>query len=693
MTGYPSAVMPPSHPHLVACLPLALLVAGCPRAPVETGEELGPDPWLGVEAIPLDRFRPILQEQVENAGGADRLYPLGRRFLTFVRDPIAETVLVMDPFYRNTVRSFCIDTSEWPDFQDAAFQGRCDEEEVEVGRGILSDATPAVAVAVDETSLQVWVFTRNGRVYQVNADILEGNPFAFLRAGAPVSLDGVSSLTDESFAAVIDGRLVIPSGSELLLADPDGTGVDRMPLPGTARGLVVADDIPWVLTSGGLWSEGTTWPVTGDRVTALGRSLWITDREGGRVLEVTDGVATPYPVEGLLGPVAADSETGRVYAAVTEGVAILEQGAEIDRRETLPPVDLAVNANHEILVLSDGGIVSVFFDEEALADREVVDVAIAAFVEKPRSADPNEERPCEGAEDSVRTLMRQAARNRVLLTDLVAPVALGVTPHAIRRAGECGVDGMLSEVWDGPRTEVGVLLHDEPEDCADDTTCWDTFLAGEVAVFDEVGLAPTWISGATPNASQGIDWVEGLARNPVPHRYWFFGLSLLPEVLHATDPRAKEAYPLDADSLARAWTSSSLDDVASGTAHGDVAFFPGNSLAGFNLSGCDNLFRAECVQTDIGDDTAFEAEDIARLDLLLRRALASARVPGVHTWYFHLPDIGAYDYTAGCDVVDRTWTGEGCQGEVLQSWLMDVYARFVLQGRARFTLPSEVPAP
>ena len=52
-----------------------------------------------------------------------------------------------------------------------------------------------------------------------------------------------------------------------------------------------------------------------------------------------------------------------------------------------------------------------------------------------------------------------------------------------------------------------------------------------------------------------------------------------------------------------------------------------------------------------------------------------------------------YDYTEGCTVTDRVWSGEGCQAARLQEWALSVHQRHVLGGTARLSLPSELPAP
>jgi hypothetical protein len=172
----------------------------------------------------------------------------------------------------------------------------------------------------------------------------------------------------------------------------------------------------------------------------------------------------------------------------------------------------------------------------------------------------------------------------------------------------------------------------------------------------------------------------------VPQRYLFFGLSILPEV-GAEDPRAKDAWPVDVDELSGAWRASTATDPRPGGRESGLPMYPGNNIPAFNLGHCAGLFLMECHRLRAGGGAFLKPEDMAVLDLSLRRALAG-RGDGPSTWYFHLPDLGVYDYSSGCEHEDGRWTGEGCQASLLQAWLEDVDARFVANGLARWALPS-----
>ena len=117
-----------------------------------------------------------------------------------------------------------------------------------------------------------------------------------------------------------------------------------------------------------------------------------------------------------------------------------------------------------------------------------------------------------------------------------------------------------------------------------------------------------------------------------------------------------------------------------------MALFPGDSRSVFAQAGCANLYLRECQMLGLGDGNLVREKDLALLGLSLHRALAADLPDG--TWSWHLPDIGSWDYSEGCTVQDRRWSG--CQGALLQDWLFDLHARFVLNGVAEWTPPSRL---
>jgi hypothetical protein len=94
-----------------------------------------------------------------------------------------------------------------------------------------------------------------------------------------------------------------------------------------------------------------------------------------------------------------------------------------------------------------------------------------------------------------------------------------------------------------------------------------------------------------------------------------------------------------------------------------------------------------------GGGTTLDAQDVVLLDLLLHRAITESVSAEVRTWSFHLPDIGSFDYTEGCEQDDQIWSGEDCPAALLQAWLIDVDRRLVDAGLVRWTLPGNLERP
>ena len=143
---------------------------------------------------------------------------------------------------------------------------------------------------------------------------------------------------------------------------------------------------------------------------------------------------------------------------------------------------------------------------------------------------------------------------------------------------------------------------------------------------------------------------------------------------------------------AKPWKVSSAEVVEYSFEEGEVALFPGDARAGFNLGSCPNLLVRECLMLNRGGGEAFKSEDIEVLNLLLRRRLAERDLDGGAAWSFHLPDIGVWNYVEGCSRNDRVWEGE-CDAQILQDWLFDVHQIFALNGAVKWAHPSELPWP
>jgi hypothetical protein len=199
---------------------------------------------------------------------------------------------------------------------------------------------------------------------------------------------------------------------------------------------------------------------------------------------------------------------------------------------------------------------------------------------------------------------------------------------------------------------------------------------------------PLWTSGLSPHDQLDVDWVNSLKVIGAPNLFTFFGMSIRPDVPHDTDLRAKDAWPLSLGNGTETWRTDHSSDIALRNNDGWLHLLPGNNVPAFNLGACPNLFINECHPLNRGGGLNLDNEDTETLRLLLHRALVSADRPGTHTWSFHLPDIGLYDYTSNCTVSNRIWSGDDCSGAHLQAWVFDVQQRFVSKGLIRWSTPS-----
>jgi hypothetical protein len=286
-----------------------------------------------------------------------------------------------------------------------------------------------------------------------------------------------------------------------------------------------------------------------------------------------------------------------------------------------------------------------------------------------------------------------AERNRWLLDDVPAGLALGITPHMGRRALECGLVHDLFRVGSGDRVEVGVLNHELPEDegCVADPACHTAFLGAQFSDVVATGLEPRWMSGLMIHEDLGADWVTNLLAAGTTDTYVHYSLSVLPDIDHSDDPRAKQPFPLSVAAMTTPLVGSAQVDLFDPESGGDLRLLPGNSMAAFRLSKCANLMLWECnVLPGNEVEPRLRQEDIEVLKVQLFRALGVRGGSG-HAWSFHLPDVGSWDYTQECQVEDRLWSGEDCQGAVLQAWLLDVQARYVQAGLVSWDLPGSVP--
>ena len=613
------------------CFVLILLAACRPAVTPDSSPEL-PEPWGELQAIEREPFRHLLDASIDEAEDPSAIH-LGEAWpLAFVVD--GTRVHVFDARWHQSAEPLCLEASDWPQFDTEGRQGRCAEGEVSLRRGAWAFDDSVVDIALGDDA--VFVSTADAKLWRAEADPRVDNPWDYLRPvllgpARPGALD------------VVDEELWIAGEVDLERRTLDGELVETLELPDVA--LEIEGGV--VRTTSGLWtpSGGLV------ELDVLGLAPgWATTPEG--LYEIATGEITELDAAG---PVASDGE--RVILTTDEGIWFdgdVYEGAAVD-------LDLR---GPEVALLGEDSV-AVHFDETALGGLQI---AVAAFAEQPRSPSENEDCP------TVTQLVETSAGNRQLLDDLPASIALGITPHLSRRAKSCKVRSTFRCLWDADRTELGVLFHQEPQDCFD-TACVADFLLEEATAIQELA-EPTWVSGLAPIDDLGLSWSEAVASTELPDRYVFFGMSVLPGIGHHTDPRSKDPWPQRVAEIAAPWDQDG------------VTLFAGDNIPAFSQGGCANLFLRECQLLGRGGGQLLEDDDMLVLDLLLHRAMAS----GQGTWSFHLPDLGAWDYTEGCTVDGRAWSGD-CPGARLQAWTFDVHARFVLDGHAEWALPSEFETP
>jgi hypothetical protein len=658
-----------------------------------------PQPWLEAEPIALEPFRTVIIRNVAELDQARRMRVLPAVPLTFVEAAEPNALFVLDQRYANLADSRCVPTTLWPDLDDGSRRGSCNRDAVEVQRGLFQPPSGVRAVAADEKNRRAYAVDGEGTFYVANVDVLSGNPLDFLHFAAVASKLLPTAATEATLVVDPSGDLFYGDGDDLLRVSPDGVILDQQVLSdGIVDGVSDASRT-WLLTRGGvrvgeafLALSGV--PIRGSSDGAGG--LWITIPSEGRLAHlVVDGseivVDVDEQVDGITGPLAVDTATGRIAVGMSTGVGLRDPDGAMALVGPERIVDIAMGPGHEFVLLAEDGVVSVHVDQEALAAGAPLSVWMAAMAETPRN-DPSEVDCAEG-EDALVDLLHSSVGDMRMFATTPMPVALGITPALARKVKECDATALYQTLWSYGEVEPGVLFHDSPSACSGEMPCYTSFLSNEIRVVEEMGIDVHWVGGLDSHWDDGYDWVQGLLEEGTADRLMFHGLGVLPEVTQA-DPRNKEPFPYEG---ATPTTRFFVDTAADISPKADgLRLLSGNTVSAYTLGGCADLFITECKLVDDGGNAEYASDDVAVLNLLLQRALAVRSVEGPDTWYFHMPDIGVTDYTAGC-VMDESglWTAESedtvCQAALVQSWILDVHQRFALQGIVAWALPSDVP--
>lgn len=638
-----------------------------------------PSPWEAWEGVPLDEPIPLVSVPLPQAVAAITVETIPSRSLSVVWDQKAAAAWVLDARYRHVPVDHCIPMDEWPEL-DNGHQRSCAKGYTHVQRGMLDLPTTLIDIAVDPVELRIAMLDANGNIWMANADMLQGNPLDVLREEQiATTVDATQLVFDDS------GQLFAIADTALLYIDEDSaSSTTAHTHTEPIRNALLWNGVVWIHSDTGLYRDGSAvensagvLALTGD-----GDGVAYTDGAQGEVVRLDDD-GMPWErvsIPNLHGPITRDPTLDRLYV-------ITDAGVEVVGEETVISgdfVDVAINAAQEVVALQPQSV-AVFGDDHTLMPQSSpVSLMAATFVEKPRST--SNDAPCRG-DDSVDEYASLAAQNAAILADLPTAVALGFTPHFARRAEECDAVNTLTPVFNLSRVAFGALFHERHGCVAEDVSCIADFLSSEAGEITDLGVPIDFSSGLS---TQEGDWLEALVQAGLPDRYLFFGASILPSISAEGDPRAKDSWPLDARSVT--WRADSTSDIEQRETSGAMVLLPGDNLPIFNLSACANLFLRECHMVGAGDGVDVEAEDIAVLTVLTRRAVIEQN--GHAAWSFHLPDIGVYDYTGDCERSDEgIWSGDNCGGARLQNWAYTIHTRYVANGLAQWAGPTDVEAP
>ncbi|MEE2751964.1 MAG: hypothetical protein VX519_11080, partial [Myxococcota bacterium] len=230
---------------------LVLLTACRPAAEVEEAQ-----PWLRLEARPLEPFRSLMEVDLRAGKSPQRIAVLERRSLTFILDPLLSRVHILDGEYGHTGLTHCLDASTWPKVASSqSQQGACASGRVEVHRGFVQTRGQPVGIAVDEEALEVSIVDSLGWLYAVRADVLQTNPWDYLRRDEGVEL---SVAPPDGFLQAVrfEDQIWLAGGNKVLVYDLDGDLLSEETLGADVIGMVESAGRLWVATEVSAAVEG-----------------------------------------------------------------------------------------------------------------------------------------------------------------------------------------------------------------------------------------------------------------------------------------------------------------------------------------------------------------------------------------------------------------------------------------------------
>jgi len=524
------------------------------------------------------------------------------------------------------------------------------------------------------------------------------------------------------------GRVALSGDNDIVFLDENWDVDSRIPLTGGAQRLDWVGDSDWLVAQkddSSLWvlntAAGTAQEIApaGD-ATAIAvdpdrQILWVA-RSGGSLVRIpisTDGIGTLETMSfcGQISQLAVDSRTGAAYA--------LSDCADDTGDHKLLVVDrdglraqVSLDDDHVLALVPPGamGELAALVQNDSGQDTAGTDIGTQTLVRAWAVVDPDDDRPplsmfvvttleqpftnatmaCtrdESPSNNFESYVAQLQENIPVLQGIGMPVAVGVTWEFATKARECGLDGVLTDLYDAGFT-LGTMVHDKPcysctdgdvdgetpdtctpadPDWADpddadacwpsdenycglgDNDCWATWVGSRALDVDQ------WIPG-------GSQFIFGADR----HRLWgweyinhgyrsfpradggtgytismFGGAWVYSDITDPEDPRAKDPAPWTPELLGNTWFPADVEDWEQDSAFSDLLYMPGNSNA------LSRIYEGELSDLSLVhlieefDSLTVTQEDTDTLLAKIMQPVAHrSHRPG--TYYFHLADLTGY---------------------------------------------------
>ena len=657
------------------------LVLGCVETPNPDPSPAAPHtPWSALSPRTPDDFRLMRTTHFPDAIAATQLALDPRLGPALVLDKAAGVVWATDKLFLHDPRIACLHPSDPAKIAHLSPGSGCPDGTIPTRRGRIDVGAEPVAMAIDTEGGTAAILDPSGQLFWLRTDPLGGPSIDHMRPIAGPVLTGPIDFTNAMLATSAE-QIALAAEGVVSIFTLHGIRTARFDAGSPIASILLDASGWWALTEDALFHNGEPAGPGGHKIVFWQNTPWVVSADEVRGLDDTVFVGN------TVGAVAAWGD--RLLVATATGLTAISTDGSTTQVWEGDVVDLATNAAGEVVILGPSAAISIFVDERTPVDAAPLHVWLNAFLERPRT--DKEVRACSMDDPlSLNAMHTLAEQQKALLDDLPSPTALGITPDHMAEVMRCGARDRLAGIINN--TDLGILFHKTPTECSADEACHQDALSDSLHTFpSDASFAPSWVSGLAPHTELGVDWVVALANIGAPNRLNFFGASILPEVPHTDDLRAKESWPLGVGDHTAVWASDTVNTVAD-RSHGEQLWvLPGNNVSAFNLGACPNLFVAECHPLGRGDGFVLSEADIESLDLLLHRAMASSVGEGLHTWSFHIPDIGIYDFTEDCTISNGIWSGEDCEGARLQAWLFDAHQRFALHGRIVWSSPATLP--